>query len=156
MFLLLLGIMIAFADIGIVPNIARFWPLTLTPIAFAFVLNTRAKSGLPFLIGVGFIFDIYSDNRFGLWLGTFLIEYWFLVLLKQYFSDRNLLFALFSTVFTDLIIKVINWQFLGQTILILPIVSSLLLEIILVILIWSLFIKYFIQPKKISLLARNF
>lgn len=154
-FLMLLGIMVAFVDISAIPNIARSWPLILVPIIFALILNTRTKNGLPFLIGVGLIFDVYSNYRFGLWLGIFLIDYWLLVLLKQYFSDLNLSFVLFSTVFTYLIIETINWQFLGQTVLILPIVSSVLLEIIMAILVWSAFIKYSIQPKKISLLERR-
>lgn len=153
--LIILGFSTAIADISLMPNIALSWPLMLTPIIFSFILNTRVKNGLPFVIGVGVILDIYSSHRFGIWLAIFLSLYCFLFYLKKFFSESGLAYLLFATIFIYLMIELVNRVIFGISLTFFPILAAALTEIILAILLWSLFLKFFLKPKQISLLEKT-
>lgn len=153
--LIILGFGTAIADISLMPNIAFSWPIMLTPIIFSFILNTRVKNGLSFVIGIGVIFDIYAIHRFGIWLALFLSLYCLLFYLKKFFSESGLAYLLFATIFIYLMIELVNRFIFGITLIFFPILAVALTEIILAILIWSLFLKFFLKPKQISLLERS-
>lgn len=153
--LIILGFGAAMADISLMPNIALSWPLMLTPIILSFILNTRIKNGLPFVIGVGVMLDIYAIHRFGIWLALFLSLYCLLFYLKKFFSESSLAYLLFATTFIYLIIELVNRFIFGITLIFFPILAVILIEIILAVLIWSLFLKLFLKPKQISLLERS-
>lgn len=153
--LLTLGFGTSIADLSLIPNIALSWPIMLTPIIFSFILNTRVKNGLPFVIGVGVMLDIYSSHRFGIWLALFLSMHCLLVYFKKFFSESGLAYLLFATIFIYLVIELVNRFIFGISLIFFPILTAVLTEIILAILIWSLFLKFFLKPKQISLLERS-
>ncbi|KKQ88011.1 MAG: hypothetical protein UT11_C0042G0005 [Berkelbacteria bacterium GW2011_GWA2_38_9] len=153
--LIILGFSVAIADVSLVPNIALSWPLMLVPTILSFILNTRVKNGLPFVIGVGIILDIYSSHRFGIWLALFLSLYCLLFYLKTFFSESGLSYLLFATIFIYLMIELVNKFIFGITLIFFPILAAILIEIILAIVIWSFFLKFFLKPKQISLLERS-